>query len=151
ISLTLTPMMCAKFMRPNPEAGRGRLFRASEWFFDQILNVYRHSLRWVLRHQAITLAVTILTMILSVRLYIYCPKGFFPQQDTGRLGGSVQGEQDISFPAMRDKMLRLTDIVLSDPAIDTVGSFAGGGGPGGGGSNTGRMFIMLKPLNERKI
>jgi multidrug efflux pump len=151
ISLTLTPMMCAKFMRPNPEQGRGRLFRASEWFFDQILKVYRHSLGWVLRHQAITLLITILTAGLSIYLYVKIPKGFFPQQDTGRLGGSVQGEQDIAFPAMRDKMLRLTDIVLADPAIDTVGSFAGGGGPGGGGSNTGRMFIMLKPLNERKI
>jgi len=151
ISLTLTPMMCAKFMRPVRREGHGWFYRSSEWFFDQILNIYRHSLGWVLRHQAFTLVVTILTMVLSVGLYRYIPKGFFPQQDTGRLGGGVQGAQDIAFPAMRDKMLQLTKIVLSDPAIDTVGSFAGGGGPGGGGTNTGRMFIMLKPLNERKL
>jgi multidrug efflux pump subunit AcrB len=104
-----------------------------------------------LRHQMITLLITIVTAGLSVYLYIIIPKGFFPQQDTGRMGGRVQGEQDISFPAMRDKMLQLTQIVLKDPAIDTVGSFAGGGGPGGGGSNTGNMFIMLKPKNERKL
>jgi multidrug efflux pump len=151
ISLTLTPMMCAKFMRVAPRESHGWFYRSSEWFFDRILNMYRHSLGWVLRHQLATLVATILTAILSVGLYWYIPKGFFPQQDTGRLGGGVQGEQDISFAAMRDKMLALTRIVLSDPAIDTVGSFAGGGGPGGGGSNTGRMFIMLKPLGDRKL
>jgi multidrug efflux pump len=151
ISLTLTPMMCAKFMRPARREGHGWLYRGSEWFFDQLLNIYRHSLGWVLRHQGLTLGVTVATAILSVGLYIYIPKGFFPQQDTGRMGGSVQGEQDVAFPAMRDKMLQLTQIVLKDPAIESVGSFAGGGGPGGGGSNTGRMFIMLKPLNERKL
>jgi multidrug efflux pump len=151
ISLTLTPMMCAKFMRPSPREGHGRLYRTSEWFFDQILKIYRHTLGWVLRHQAFTLGVTIATAVLSICLYIYIPKGFFPQQDTGRLGGSVQGEQDISFPSMRNKMLQLTQIVLKDQAVESVGSFAGGGGPGGGGSNTGRMFIMLRPLNERKL
>jgi multidrug efflux pump len=151
ISLTLTPMMCAKFMRPMRREEHGWFFRASEWFFDQILNIYRHSLRWVLRHQAITLLITVATAALSVYLYIIIPKGFFPQQDTGRLGGGVQGEQDIAFPSMREKMLQLTQIVLKDPAVDTIGSFAGGGGPGGGGSNTGRMFIMLKPLSERKL
>jgi multidrug efflux pump len=151
ISLTLTPMMCAKFMRPMRREDHGWFYRTSEWCFDQILNIYRHSLGWVLRHQFITLLITIGTAALSVYLYVVIPKGFFPQQDTGRLGGSVQGEQDISFPAMRSKMLQLTQIVMKDPAVDSIGSFAGGGGPGGGGSNTGRMFIMLKPLNERKI
>jgi multidrug efflux pump len=151
ISLTLTPMMSAKFMRSARNEAHSRLYRASEWCFEKTLNVYRHGLGWVLRHQMITLLITIGTAGLSVYLYIIIPKGFFPQQDTGRMGGAVQGEQDISFSAMRDKMLQLTQIVLKDPAIDTVGSFAGGGGPGGGGSNTGRMFIMLKPMNERKL
>jgi multidrug efflux pump len=151
ISLTLTPMMSAKFLRSTRRERHNWLYRASEWCFDKTLNIYRHGLGWVLRHQMITLLITIVTAGLSVYLYIIIPKGFFPQQDTGRMGGRVQGEQDISFPAMRDKMLQLTQIVLKDPAIDTVGSFAGGGGPGGGGSNTGNMFIMLKPKNERKL
>ena len=151
ISLTLTPMMCAKFMRHAPKQGHGRIYRASEWCFERILDIYRHSLGWVLRHQAFTFAVTIATAVLSIYLYYIIPKGFFPQQDTGRMGGSVQGEQDIAFPAMRDKMLQLTKIVLNDPAVESVGSFAGGGGPGGGGSNTGHMFIMLKPLSDRKM
>jgi multidrug efflux pump len=151
ISLTLTPMMCAKFMRASTQDKHGFFYRASEWFFDKLLAIYRGSLGWVLRHQFITLLITIATAGLSIYLYVYVPKGFFPQQDTGRLGGGVQGEQDIAFSSMRDKMLKLTEIVLKDPAVDTVGSFAGGGGPGGGGSNTGRMFIMLKPLNERKL
>jgi multidrug efflux pump len=151
ISLTLTPMMCAKFMRATSAEKHGRFYRASEWFFDKMLATYRVSLGWVLRHQVTTLVITIATALLSIGLYIIIPKGFFPQQDTGRLGGGVQGEQDISFPAMREKMLQLTNIVLKDPAVDTVGSFAGGGGPGGGGSNTGRMFVMLKPLEERKL
>ncbi|HLW51371.1 MAG TPA: multidrug efflux RND transporter permease subunit [Candidatus Angelobacter sp.] len=151
ISLTLTPMMCAKFLRGSRKEDHGKVYRVSEWVFDKILDIYRVSLGWVLRHQFTTLLVTILTMGLSVGLYWYIPKGFFPQQDTGRLGGSVQGEQDIAFPAMRDKMLQLTQIVLKDPAVDSIGSFAGGGGPGGGGTNTGRMFIMLKPLNQRKL
>jgi multidrug efflux pump len=151
VSLTVTPMMCAKFLRNTGEEKHGRAYRASEWVFDKILAVYSVSLSWVLRHKRTTLVVTILTAVLSIALYIVIPKGFFPQQDTGRLGGGVQGEQDISFPAMREKMLELTQILIKDPAVDTVGSFAGGGGPGGGGSNTGRMFIMLKPLNERKL
>ncbi|HKF22154.1 MAG TPA: multidrug efflux RND transporter permease subunit [Candidatus Angelobacter sp.] len=151
ISLTLTPMMSAKLMRATPREGHSRLYKASEWCFEKTLDIYRHSLGWVLRHKRITLLATIGTAVLSVYLYVIIPKGFFPQQDTGRMGGRVQGEQDISFRAMRDKMLQLTQIVLKDPAVDTVGSFAGGGGPGGGGSNTGNMFIMLKPMNERKL
>src|SRR5215467_9775962 len=151
VSLTVTPMLCAKFLRRAGEERHGRLYRASERGFDFLLKMYRHSLGWVLRHQMVTLLITIGTAALSVYLYVIIPKGFFPQQDTGRMGGRVQGEQDISFPAMREKMLQLTQIVLKDPAVDTVGSFAGGGGPGGGGSNSGNMFIMLKPMRERKL
>jgi multidrug efflux pump len=144
VSLTVTPTMCAKFLRPNHEKKHNRIYRASEWLFDHMLGAYRHSLAWVLRHQPLTLAVTVATACLSVYLYILVPKGFFPQQDTGRISGSVQAAQDISFEAMSSKMRQYVDIVMKDPAVATIVGFAGSG-------NTGRMFITLKPLAERKI
>ena len=147
ISLTATPAMCAKFLRPLGEKRHGRFYRASEWLFDRLLGGYRRSLQWVLRHQPLTLAVTIATACLSVYLYIIVPKGFFPQQDTGRIGGSVQAAQDISFDAMRVKMGAFVDIVMKDPAVNTIVGFAGGNTS----SNTGRMFVTLKPLAERKV
>jgi multidrug efflux pump len=146
VSLTVTPMLCAKFLRHEKEESHGRLYRASERGFDWMHKMYRGSLGWVLRHQPLTLVVTIATACLSVYLYIVAPKGFFPQQDTGRLNGSIQAEQDIAFPALRDKMLQYVKIVLSDPGVNNVVSFSGGQGS----SNTGRMFVVLKPLNERK-
>ena len=145
ISLTVTPMLCAKFLRPQAERKHGRIYRASERIFDGTLKLYRGSLGWVLRHQALTLAVTIATACLSIYLYVIAPKGFFPQQDTGRLGGSIQAEQDISFPALRDKMQQFVKIVLTDPAVNNAVGFAGGQGS----SNTGRMFVVLKPASER--
>ena len=146
VSLTTTPTMCAKFLRPVPHDQRHNLFyRASEWAFDKTLAIYRHSLRWVLEYQLVTLIVTILVACLSVYLYIIVPKGFFPQQDTGRIMGSVQAAQDISFQAMRGKMQRYVDIVMKDPAVNTIVGFAGGNTV----SNQGRFFIMLKPLAER--
>ncbi len=146
VSLTTTPTMCAKFLRPEPANEKhNRFYRGSEWVFDKTLATYRHSLTWVLRHQPLTLVVTILVACLSVYLYIIVPKGFFPQQDTGRIGGSVQAAQDISFQAMRDKMERYVKIVMTDPAVNTVVGFAGGGSA----TNQGRFFIMLKPLAER--
>jgi multidrug efflux pump len=145
ISLTVTPMLCAKFLRPQSERKHGRIYRASERIFDGTLKLYRGSLGWVLRHQALTLAVTIATACLSIYLYVIAPKGFFPQQDTGRLGGSIQAEQDISFPALRDKMQQFVKIVLTDPAVNNAVGFAGGQGS----SNTGRMFVVLKPPSER--
>jgi multidrug efflux pump len=146
VSLTVTPMLCAKFLRPASEKKHGKLYRASERGFDYLLMIYRGGLRWVLRHRFITLSVTVATAVLSVFLYIYVPKGFFPQQDTGRLGGSIQAAQDIAFPALRDKMKQYVSIIMSDRAVDTAVGFAGGQGV----SNTGRMFITLKPLNQRK-
>jgi len=146
VSLTTTPTMCAKFLRPSHADGRHNIFyRVSEWFFDKLLAAYRHSLRWVLARQPLTLTVTILVACLSVYLYIKVPKGFFPQQDTGRLMGAVQAAQDISFRAMSDKMEQFVTIVLKDPAVSTVVGFAGGGGA----TNQGRFFVMLKPLEER--
>ncbi|HZD07997.1 MAG TPA: efflux RND transporter permease subunit, partial [Candidatus Limnocylindrales bacterium] len=146
ISLTVTPMLCAKFLRPESEKKHGRIYRTSEKGFDWMLRVYRRSLGVVLRHQPLTLLVTIGTAVLSIYLYIIAPKGFFPQQDTGRLGGAIQASQDISFSALRDKMLQYVKIVLSDPAVNNVAGFSGGQGS----SNTGRMFVVLKPPNERK-
>ena len=145
VSLTLTPMLCAKFLRPPREEKHGRIFRISEWGFEWMLRTYRGSLGWVLRHQAFTLLITIGTAVLSIYMYIVAPKGFFPQQDTGRLGGAIQASQDISFPALRDKMKAFVGIVMKDPAVNTAVGFAGGNGT----SNTGRMFVTLKPLNQR--
>ena len=146
VSLTTTPMMCAKLLRPLDTEKHGRLYHLSEGAFDRLLKSYDGALRWVLRHQALILIVTIATACLSVYLYILVPKGFFPQQDTGRLGGSIQAEQDISFQALRQKMNDYVAIIMKDPAVATVTAFVGGGGT----ANTGRMFIMLKPLGERK-
>jgi multidrug efflux pump len=145
ISLTVTPMLCAKFLRPEAKK-HGRVYRFSERAFDGMLKLYRMSLGVVLRHQFLTLLVTIGTAALSIYLYVIAPKGFFPQQDTGRLGGSVQASQDISFPAMQEKMRQYVQIVLKDPAVNNVVAFSGGQGS----ANTGRMFVVLKPPSERK-
>jgi multidrug efflux pump len=147
ISLTMTPMMCAKFLRPAGEKKHGHIYRFSEWTFERMLGGYRRGLDWVLRHQPLTLAVTIATACLNVYLYVLVPKGFFPQQDTGRISGSVQAAQDISFTAMKGKMNQFVNIVMKDPAVATIVGFAGGNTT----YNTGRMFITLKPLSERKI
>jgi hydrophobe/amphiphile efflux-1 (HAE1) family protein len=146
VSLTTTPTMCAKFLRPPKKDERhNRIYLASEWVFDKTLAAYSHALRWVLDYSLITLVVTILVAVLSGYLYYIVPKGFFPQQDTGRIGGSVQAAQDISFQAMRGKMERYVSIVMKDPAVDTIVGFAGGNTV----SNQGRFFIMLKSLDQR--
>ncbi|HZQ21562.1 MAG TPA: multidrug efflux RND transporter permease subunit [Terriglobales bacterium] len=147
VSLTTTPTMCAKFLRPLNREEHGRFYRFSEWTFERMQGGYRRSLQWVLRHQPLTLVVTILTACLSIYLYIIVPKGFFPQQDTGRVMGSVQASQDISFQAMKQKMSQFVNIVMQDPAVQTVVGFAGGNTA----YNNGRMFITLKPLQQRNI
>ncbi|HWZ84184.1 MAG TPA: multidrug efflux RND transporter permease subunit [Terriglobales bacterium] len=147
VSLTVTPTMCAKFLRSAGEEKHGRIYRFSEKIFDTILGIYERSLRVVLRFQFVTLLVTVGTAALSVYLYIIVPKGFFPQQDTGRITGSVQAAQDVSFAAMKDKMTQYVGIIMKDPAVATAVGFAGGNTS----ANTGRMFITLKPLAERKI
>jgi len=147
VSLTTTPTMCAKSLRPVRDEKHNRFYRASEWFFNGMHDTYRRALEFVLRHQFATLVVTILTAVLSVYLYIQVPKGFFPQQDTGRVVGSVQGAQDISFEAMSAKMRQFVNIVMKDPAVNTIVGFAGGNTA----YNQARMFITLKPLKERKV
>jgi multidrug efflux pump len=149
VSLTTTPMLCAKFLKSRDESRHGRIYRASESAFQWMHNEYAAGLRWVLRHQWLILGVVISTVILTVVLFIIAPFGFFPQQDTGRLTGRTIAAQDISFSAMRNKQRELAQMVLDDPAIATVTAFAGGAGPGGGSNNTGFMFISLKPLNQR--
>src|SRR5438093_455733 len=128
LSLTTTPMMCATFLRPEKARVRGLLYRASEWVYERMLSRYESSLSWALRHQRGMLALTLLTIALNVYLFIVVPKGFFPQQDSGRLSGNIQAAQDISFQAMRQKLTEVVEIIKSDPAVDTVIGFSGGGG-----------------------
>jgi len=146
VSLTTTPMLCAKFLKSRDESRHGRLYRFFEDAFQWVQHEYNAALRWVLRHQWITLSVAIGCAFLNVYLFMIVPKGFFPQQDTGRMGGQTIASQDISFPAMREKQQQLAQMTLNDPAIDTVTAFAGGGR---GSNNTGFMFIALKPPSER--
>jgi multidrug efflux pump len=148
VSLSTTPMMCAQILKPIHEEKHGGVFRFSQQVFDGVLKIYRISLGWVLRHQPLTLAITIITAGLTVYLYVIVPKGFFPQQDTGRIVGSVQADQDISFAAMREKMQQFVSIVSKDPNVQTIVGFAGGNTA----KNQGRMFITLKPKGkERKL
>ena len=149
VSLTTTPMLCARFLKSRDESRHGRIYRASESVFNWLHNEYATGLRWVLRHQVLMLLVLIGTFGLNIYLYIVVPKGFFPQQDTGRMGGSTRASQDISFDAMKTKQRDLAQMVLDDSAIASVTAFVGGNGPGGGSSNVGRMFIALKPLDQR--
>jgi len=145
VSLTTTPTMCAKFLRLPKTQKHNIFYRVSEWFFDHLLAAYTRALKFVLQYQPVTLTVTILVAVLSGYLYYVVPKGFFPQQDTGRISGTVIGAQDISFQSMSDKMRRYISIVMKDPAVDTMAGFTGGGNA----LNQGRFFMMLKPLAQR--
>ena len=147
VSLTTTPMLCAKVLKLDQGRSHGWWYRVSERLFQGMRGGYARSLTWVLRHPRTMLAVTLATMAFTVYLYTIVPKGFFPQQDTGRMFGNIQAAQDISFQAMSQKLTEVTEVVKSDPAVETVTGFSGGGGT----TNVGRMFIALKPLNERKL
>ncbi len=152
VSLTATPMMCATLLKPHGPHSRGRFFRASEWIFERVLGLYELTLRRVLQHQRITMLVTLSTIGFTVYLYVIVPKGFFPQQDTGRVGGNLTADQDTSFQSMSRLLEQFSAVVGEDPAVAGMISFIGGGGRGGGGaSNSARMFISLKPLRERKL
>jgi multidrug efflux pump len=149
VSLTTTPMICSRLLKAKAADDHGRLYLWSERFFAWILSLYERSLTWVLRHPAPMLLLLLITIGLNVYLLMVVPKGFFPQQDTGRLAGGIQGAQDSSFTAMRQRMARFVEIVKADPAVQNVVAFTGSGG--GTTTNTGRMFIALKPLEERKV
>ncbi len=145
VSLTTTPMMCAHFLTSERDKKHGKLYQASERMFQRAVDGYAGALRWVLRHQPFMLAVTCATICLSVYLYMVIPKGFFPQQDTGLMAGNIVGAQDSSFASTQAKLKRYTDIVMSDPAVQSLVGEAGGGS-----ENTGQMEIELKPIGERK-
>jgi multidrug efflux pump len=146
VSLTTTPMMCARLLRQEGARAHGRLYRASERAFAALLGWYETSLAWALKHGLFMLALLAATICLNVYLYIIVPKGFFPQQDTGRLVGNIQADQSISFQAMRQKVADFVGIVRQNPDVENVVAFTGGGQ-----RNRGFMFVVLKPLGPRKL
>ncbi|HZV96305.1 MAG TPA: multidrug efflux RND transporter permease subunit [Candidatus Nitrosocosmicus sp.] len=145
VSLSVTPMLCAVLLKRGREERHGRAHRLGERAFEGLLGFYRVTLGWVLRHPFVTVLVLALTVGLNFYLFYQVPKGFFPQQDTGRITGTIQAEQDISFPAMSAKMTEFVATVMTDPAVTDVVAFTGGGNT----TNTGRMFVALKPLRDR--
>ncbi|MDA8082052.1 MAG: multidrug efflux RND transporter permease subunit [Nitrospiraceae bacterium] len=150
VSLTTTPMMCATILRTAEESERGRFYLLGEKMFQAIHSLYERTLGWALRHSRIMLALTLVTLIVNVVLFVIVPKGFFPEQDIGRLNGNIQAAQDISFQAMQQKLLEVVKTVMTDQEVSYVIGFTGGGGGGGSTTNTGRMFIALKPFEERQ-
>ena len=149
ISLTTTPTMCARLLgRQGAEKRHGWAFRWSERFFQDLLASYEHSLAWALRHRLIVMLILLATIVLNVVLFSIIPKGYFPLQDTGRLYGGIQADQSISFQLMSQKLKQFIDIVQADPAVDTAVGMTGSSGRGGT-TNTGSLFIALKPLSSR--
>jgi hydrophobe/amphiphile efflux-1 (HAE1) family protein len=150
VSLTLTPMLCGRFLKAEDRAeGRGWFDRVAERGFSAMHNFYERTLKWVLQHEYTMLIVTAAVIIATVYLYFVVPKGFFPQQDTGQMMGTTEAAQDISFEAMKEKQEEVVKIVMADPAVQAVGSFFGGGAFGAS-LNNGRMFISLKPKGSGK-
>jgi multidrug efflux pump len=146
VSLTTTPMMCAFLLRDTRAQSHGWLYTASERFFDGVLSLYRRTLHWVLGRPALTLILLVLTIVLNVIVIIKIPKGFFPPEDTGALAGALQGPQDASFQAMDDAIRQVSAVIKKDPAVANVIGFTGTNGA----TNTGSMFVALKPLDDRK-
>jgi multidrug efflux pump len=146
VSLTTTPMMCSRLLSPPNDQPRGRLYRLSERGFESLLRGYEHSLDWALRYSWFMMVLLAATVWFNVYLFSAVPKGFFPQQDTGRLTGGVQADQSISFQSMRQKLIDFVNIVKADPAVDSVVGFTGGGQ-----TNSGFVFVALKSLNERSL
>lgn len=151
VSLTLTPMMCARLLKREPqEHEQGRFYRASGAFIDWMINEYGRMLRWVLKHQPLTLLVAIGTLALTVFLYVIVPKGFFPVQDTGVIQGISEAPQSISFAAMGERQQQLAKIILEDPAVQSLSSYIGVDGDNAT-LNSGRLLINLKPHGERDL
>jgi len=147
ISLTTTPMMCAYLLKDERTVKHGRAYQISEKGFSWMLSTYSRSLAWVLKHPGPMLTLLLLTIALNFYLIDIIPKGFFPQQDTGAIQGSVRGPQDASFPVMNNSIVQLVNVIKADPAVDNVIAYTGGNGA----SNTGNINIALKPLNVRKV
>jgi multidrug efflux pump len=150
VSLTLTPMMCAKLLRHQAEHERSRFYHASERVFNAVVGFYGRTLTWVLGHQSATLVVAVATLVSTILLYIVIPKGFFPVQDTGVILGITEGPQTISFAAMAERQQALAKVILTDPAVESLSSFIGIDGTNTT-LNSGRIQINLKPLEERKL
>jgi len=150
VSLTLTPMMCSRLLRHDPEAKHSRFYQSSERAWQSIIDFYGRTLQWVLKHQTATSIVAAGTLVLTVWLYIIVPKGFFPVQDTGIIQGISEAPQTVSFPAMAQRQQALADVILKDPAVESLSSFIGIDGTNTT-LNTGRILINLKPLEDRKI
>ena len=151
VSLTTTPMMCSRLIRQSDPASQGRLFRATERAFEAVLHFYARSLRWALRNRGLMMVLLAATVVFNIYLYIVIPKGFFPQQDTGRLIGGIQADQAISFQSMSGKLRQFIGIVQADPAVDSVVGFTGGGSGGGGQTNSGFLFVSLKAKAQRSL
>jgi multidrug efflux pump len=147
ISLTTTPMMCAVLLRDERGEEHGLFYKWSEKSFDALLSFYRRTLHRVLDHPVLALLVLFITIALNVVLIVVIPKGFFPVQDTGALNGGMQGPQDASFPSMNDSLQKIVAVIKADPAVANVVAFTGGGGA----TNTGNVYVALKPLSERKV
>ncbi len=150
VSVTTTPMLCSRFIRTVPPADQGRLFQLSEHAFNRVLHGYKRSLGWALRNGALLMVLLLAIVVFNVYLYWQIPKGFFPQQDTGRLTGGIQADQSISFQSMEQKLRQFMKLLQSDPAVDTVVGFTGGGSQGGAQTNSAFVFMSLKPKSERK-
>jgi multidrug efflux pump len=150
VSLTLTPMMCARILRHAPAAAHGRVFRTSERWYDALIERYATSLRWVLGHQTATLWVAGATLVGTIGLYVIAPKGFFPVQDTGVILGVSEAAQTVSFPAMAAHQQALAEVILRDPAVQSLSSFIGVDGVNTT-LNSGRIQVNLKPLEERRV
>ncbi len=150
VSLTLTPMMCSRILRHDPESQQSRWYRASERAFDRMIEFYGRTLKVILRHQTATLLVAVATLVVTVFLYIVIPKGFFPVQDTGVIQGISQAPQSISFEAMAKEQQELAAVILKDPAVESLSSFIGADGMNTT-LNSGRMQINLKPIEQREL
>ncbi|MGP8238856.1 MAG: multidrug efflux RND transporter permease subunit [Limisphaerales bacterium] len=150
VSLTLTPMMCSRFLREKSDEHHGRLYEASERVWQSVIGFYGRTLKWILNHQGMTLIVAVLTLVLTVFLYMIVPKGFFPVQDTGVIQGISQAPPVTSFPAMVQKQQQLADVILQDPAVESLSSFIGADGINTT-INSGRILINLKPLETRHL
>src|SRR6202034_3612457 len=147
VSLTLTPMMAARILRHEPKEQQGKIYKASERVFERMIAFYGRTLKVVLRYQTITLFVALGTLVLTILLYIWIPKGFFPVQDTGVIQGISQAPQTISFPAMAAQQQELAKVILADPAVESLSSFIGADGTNTT-LNSGRMTTNLKPLSD---
>ncbi|HWB54672.1 MAG TPA: efflux RND transporter permease subunit, partial [Tepidisphaeraceae bacterium] len=150
VSLTLTPMMCAYLLKHKPKAKQSRLYRYSENIYEGVIAWYGQTLKWVLRHQFSTLLVAVATLVGTILLYIYIPKGFFPVQDTGVILGISEAPQTVSFSAMAQRQESLAKVILQDPAVDSLSSFIGIDGTNVT-ANSGRIQINLKPIDQRRI